>query len=198
MSAKAPTRGSSDALRERIGLADALRYDVAFHHESLVRHVARRASTSMSEYRIDYAAPNVDDLMAQVREQASGRAVADPNLPAVDRPDVILRLREHLDLDDARPYQLQRELRLDSGWNVAPEDIYASHAGLAGTMICAIRKLLRPLVKLFVNTDLPLHKQFKVNIGVAAALHDVMLENAALRTEVEALRARLDTLDASR
>lgn len=152
----------------------------------------------MSEYRIDYAAPNVDDLMAQVREQASGRAVADPNLPAVDRPDVILRLREHLDLDDARPYQLQRELRLDSGWNVAPEDIYASHAGLAGTLICAIRKLLRPLVKLFVNIDLPLYKQFKVNIGVAAALHDVMLENAALRTEVEALRARLDILDASR
>ena len=33
-----------------------------------------------------------------------------------------------------------------------------------------MRRLLRPLTKLFANTDLPLHKQFKVNIGVAAAL----------------------------
>ena len=152
----------------------------------------------MSEYRIDYDAPNVDDVMEQVRGHASGRASADPSLPAVDRADVILRLRDHLDLDEARPYQLQRELRLDTGWNVAPEDIYASHPGFAGTLISATRKLLRPLVKLFVNTDLPLHKQFKVNIGVAAALHDVMQENATLRAEMDALRARLDTPDTSR
>lgn len=152
----------------------------------------------MSEYRIDYDALNVDDVMEQVRRRAGRRASADPGLPAVDRADVILRLRDHLDLDDARPYQLQRELRLDTGWNVAPEDIYASHSGFAGTLISAIRRLLRPLVKLFVNTDLPLHKQFKVNIGVAAALHDLMQENAALRAEVDALRARLDTLDAAR
>jgi len=152
----------------------------------------------MSEYRIDYAALDVDDVMEQVRDHAGGRAGADPSLPAVDRADVVLRLRDHLDLDDARPYQLQRELRLDTGWNVAPEDIYTSHPGFAGTLISAVRRLLRPLVKLFVNTDLPLHKQFKVNIGVAAALHDVMQENATLRADVEALRERLDTPDASR
>ncbi len=152
----------------------------------------------MSEYRIDYDALNVDDVMEQVRQRASGRASVDPSLPAVDRADVILRLRDHLDLDDARPYQLQRELHLDTGWNVAPEDIYASHPGVAGTLISAIRRLLRPFVKLFVNTDLPLHKQFKVNIGVASALHDIMQENATLRGEVEALRARLDAPDASR
>ena len=152
----------------------------------------------MSEYRIDYDAVNVDDVMEQVRQHARGRVGADPSLPAVDRADVILRLRDHLDLDDARPYQLQRELRLDTGWNIAPEDIYASHPGLAGTLISATRKLFRPLVKLFANTDLPLHKQFKVNIGVAAALHDVMQENATLRAEVDGLRARLDASDAPR
>jgi len=152
----------------------------------------------MSDYSIDYDAVNVDDVMAQVRQHARGRASADPSLPAVDRADVILRLRDHLDLDEARPYQLQRELRLDTGWNVAPEDIYTSHPGIAGTLISATRKLFRPLVKLFANTDLPLHKQFKVNIGVAAALHDVMQENATLRAEVDALRARLDASDTSR
>jgi len=152
----------------------------------------------MSEYRIDYTAPDVDDVMVQVRYRASGRAAADPSLPSVDRADVILRLRDHLDLDDARPYQLQRELRLDTGWNVAPEDIYTSHPGFTGTLISAFRRLMRPLVKLFVNTDLPLHKQFKVNIGVAAALHDVMQENATLRAEVDALRERLDAPDAPR
>lgn len=149
----------------------------------------------MSEYRIDYAAPDVDDLMEQVRTRAQGRAGTDPRMPDVNRPDVILRLRDHLDLDDARPYRLQRELRLDTGWNVAPEDIYTSHPGVAGAVIAAVRRMLRPVVKMFANIDLPLHKQFKVNIGVAAALHELMQDNVALRAELDALRARMDDHD---
>jgi hypothetical protein len=152
----------------------------------------------MAEYRIDYNAIDVDDLMEQVRSNASRSGGDDPTLPAVDRGDVTLQLRDHLDLDDARPYQLQRELRLDTGWNVAPEDLLTSHPGLTGTLISGLRRLLRPIVKLFVNTDLPLHKQFKVNIGVAAALHELMQDNAALRAEVAALRARLDDNEAQR
>ncbi len=62
-------------------------------------------------------------------------------------------------------------------------------------IISTVRRLLRPLTKLFANTDLPLHKQFKVNIGVAAALHDLMQENAELQTRVEMLQKRLDKLD---
>ena len=151
----------------------------------------------MPDYRIDYARIDVDDLMEQVRERARGRTAADPSLPSVERPDVVLRLRDHLDMDDARPYQLQRELQLDTGWNVAPEDLYASHPSGAGRLISLIRKLLRPITKLFVNLDLPLHKQFKVNIGVAAALHDLMQDNMALRAELEQLRAQRHEGDAA-
>jgi hypothetical protein len=149
----------------------------------------------MSDYRIDYDRLDVEDVMEQVRERARGRAAADPTLPSVDRPDVSLRLRDHLDLDDTRPYRLQRELGLDTGWNVAPEDLYTSHPGFVGGLISSARRLLRPLTKLFANTDLPLHKQFKVNIGVAAALHDIMQENAELQARIELLQKRLDKLD---
>ncbi|NKB87507.1 MAG: hypothetical protein GKS06_04750 [Acidobacteria bacterium] len=152
----------------------------------------------MSDYRIDYDAINVDDLMEQVRAHAGKKASRDPQLPAVDRADVTLALRELIDLDDARPYQLQRELKLDTGWNVAPEDLVLSHPGPIGTLISAARKTLRPIVKLFANTDLPLHKQFKINIGVAATLHELMQDNAALRAEVAALRARVEGDEESR
>lgn len=165
---------------------------MAVHPAGLADFNAVRNFRSMSDYRIDYNAIDVDDLMSQVRARASGRAAADPTLPPVDRADVTLQLRDHLDLDDARPYQLQRELGLDTGWNVAPEDLYSSHPSFAGTVISAVRRLLRPITKLFINADLPLHKQFKTNIGVAAALHDLMQDNATLRAEVAALRERLD------
>jgi hypothetical protein len=151
----------------------------------------------MNDYRIDYAQIDVDDLMQQVRERARSTVAADPRLPAVDRADVVLRLRNHLDMDNTQPYELQRKLKLDSGWNVAPGDLYTSHPGGAGRLISIVRRVLRPITKLFVNLDLPLHKQFKVNIGVAAALHDLMQDNAVLRAEIEELRAQRDAPDAN-
>lgn len=174
---------------------DALQYGVRRSSSYARHHPAPPRDAAMADYRIDYAQIDVDDLMEQVRARAAQRVARDPALPTVDRADVTLRLRDHLDLDDALPYRLQQELGLDTGWNVAPEDLYVSHPGAVGSLISALRRLLRPVTKLFVNADLPLHKQFKTNIGVAAALHDLMQDNAALRAEVDSLRRRLDDLE---
>ena len=74
---------------------------------------------------------------------------------------------------------------------MAPEDLLTSHPGPVGTIISTVRRLLRPVLKLFANTDLPLHKQFKINIGVAATLHELMQENAELRAQLATLQAQL-------
>lgn len=142
-------------------------------------------------YRIDYANVDVVDLMEQVRERArrQAEAAADPDAVDVERRE---RLREWLDLDDERPYELQQQLGLEGDWNVTPEDLRASHPNLAGRVISIVRRLARPIVKLLVNLDLPLYKQFKVNLGVAAALDRLRRDNADLRRRLRELEGRLE------
>lgn len=146
-------------------------------------------------YRIDYDAPDVVDLMRQIRTRAAGETGAEPTLPgAATEPRA--RLRDWIELDDRRPWRIQEELGLGGSWNVSPEDLRASHPGPVGTLIGGIRAALRPVTKLLVNLDLPLYKQFKVNLGVASALRDLADDNDTLRRRVAALERRLEKLEA--
>ena len=146
-----------------------------------------------SQYRIDYDDIDVVDIVRQIRERAhGGRAL--PEHPAADEERFRSRLRAWLDAADARAFSVQRELGLEGAWNVSPEDLVTSRPGGLGRLIAAVRRLLRPLLKVAVNADLPLFKQFKVNIGVAGALHDLMRENEELRRTVGELREGLDAL----
>ncbi len=145
-------------------------------------------------YEIDYEHIDVARLMEQVRARAAARAGNEPTPSIVDSPDLLRRLRENLDLDDEQPYELQRTLRLAGDWNIAPDDLRASHDGPIGTLISTVRRLAHPLVKVLVNLDAPLHKQFKINLGMAHAIHELTLENAALHCRVQELSERIDEL----
>ncbi|HJO04601.1 MAG TPA: hypothetical protein QGG47_11565 [Acidobacteriota bacterium] len=145
-------------------------------------------------YEIDYEHIDVHELMEQVRARAAARSRHEPTPATADAPDLLQQLRDNLDLDDEQPYELQRALRLAGEWNVAPDDLRVSHDGPIGALITTVRRLARPLVKVFVNLDAPLYKQFKINLGMAHAIHQLMLENAALRCRVEELSERIDEL----
>lgn len=145
-------------------------------------------------YEIDYEHIDVARLMEQVRARAATRTGNEPTFPTVDSPDLLQRLRQNLDLDDEQPYELQRTLRLAGDWNIAPADLRASHDGPIGTLISTARRLARPLVKVLVNLDAPLHKQFKINLGMAYAIYELTLENAALHCRVQELSERIDEL----
>ena len=80
---------------------------------------------------------------------------------------------------------------------MSPEDLRTSHPGAVGQVIGGVRWLLRPFLKLLANLDLPLYKQFKVNLGLAAAVHDLLAENATLRRHVGELRRRVERLERS-
>lgn len=146
------------------------------------------------EYRIDYEAPDVLDIVRQVRERAAADAGGEPWLPSPDE-DPRTRLREWLLLDESRPAQLQQSLGLGGDWNVTPEDLRASHPGALGGIIGGMRRTLRPLLKVFANLELPLYKQFKANLGFAAALHDLMQENVELRRRLGELQRRVERLE---
>ena len=104
-------------------------------------------------------------------------------------------LQSYLVLDDERPYELQQTLGLGGDWNLSPNDLLASHSNPLGRLISGVRRLARPLVKFASNTDLPIFKQFKINLGLAAAVHDLLQETAALRARIHALSTRLEALE---
>lgn len=147
-------------------------------------------------YRIDYDTLDVDDLMRQVRDRARLGERQDARLPE-GPTDAGRRLRGYFDIDDHRPHQLQQSLGLTGAWNVSPEDLRASHPGPMGGLIVAIRRLAQPLTKLLANLDLPLHKQFKVNLGMASAVRDLIQDNDELRRQVAHLSRRVEALEGS-
>jgi hypothetical protein len=64
-----------------------------------------------------------------------------------------------------------------------------------GRLIGWARAFFRPFIKLVGNFDLPIYKQFKINLGVAEALHDSLQQTAELQARVEELSDRLERLE---
>ena len=148
--------------------------------------------------RIDYENLDVTDLMAQVRNRARGHDNAAGELPEVLEQRARARLRVAVDLDDHRPYDLQKALQLQGSWNVTPQDLVESRRRGSGSILSLVRRAARPFLKLFANFELPLYKQFKINLGVADLLHELVCRNAELEACVERLSRRLEELEAER
>ena len=72
------------------------------------------------------------------------------------------RVRLAVDLDDQRPYDLQKTLGLEGPWNVTPQDLLDSNRRGVGSVLAIIRRLARPVIKVFANLEVPLYKQFKI------------------------------------
>ena len=131
-------------------------------------------------YRIDYDDLDVVDLVSQIRARVERSSTELATLPATAGVDAG-RLWDHLVVPDAGLEGLRSSLDPPRDWNVGPEDLDTSHDGARGTLIRAVRRLARPLLKLVANAELPLYKQHKINLGFAAALRQLMEENARLR-----------------
>lgn len=83
----------------------------------------------------------------------------------------------------------------DAQWNYAfdPETLYRSSRGVAGRALEAVRRLLRPVQKLFWNPNpmiAALSRQSDLNRFSAHLLHNLVLELTRLSLEVQELRNR--------
>lgn len=155
-------------------------------------------SAATHGYRIDYDDLDVVDLVRQIRERVSHAATATASRPEAVEERVRRRLRTYVDLDERRPYELQESLGLLGSWNVRPEDLRESDRRGLGRLVGLARRTARPLLKSIANFELPLYKQFKINLGLAEAVHDLLRENADLRARVEELGQRVERLEADR
>jgi len=146
-------------------------------------------------YRIDYDDLDVDNLVDQIHDRVRREERSRGLPPQALEERIRDRLRTYLDLDDDRPYELQSTLQLEGPWNVGPDDLRSSSRRGLGRVIGLSRALFRPFTKLIGNLDLPIYKQFKINLGVAEALHDSMQQTAELQARVEELSDRLERLE---
>ncbi len=144
------------------------------------------------DYRIDYDHPDVEGLMQQIRKRVERRRTSSTSAGVAAAP--VRAIRERLELTDDHAFEVQRALDLAGDWNVSPEDLRTSHAGILGRIISACRRLARPALKLAVNADLPLYKQFKINLGVAGALDELRADNDALRQRLAELSSQVEDL----
>ncbi len=150
------------------------------------------------DYRIDYDNLDVADVVAQIRDRARRTDHGEADLPGVVAERARARVRAAVDLDDQRPYELQETLRLAGTWNVTPQDLVESKRRGAGSMLAAVRRLARPVIKLFANLELPLYKQFKINLGIADALNELLCRTSDLEARLGEATRRLEALEADR
>jgi len=108
------------------------------------------------------------------------------------------RVRAAVDLDEERPYELQRALHLEGTWNVTPQDLVGSNRRGAGSLLSVFRRVARPGLKVFANLELPLYKQFKINLGIADALHELLRRTTEIEARLEDMARRLESLEAGR
>ena len=155
-----------------------------------------RPQLSADDYRIDYDELDVADLVAQIRDRSRTAGGDDANLPYVVEERARARLRAAVDLDDQRPYDLQKKLHLEGTWNVTPQDLVESKRRGAGSALVGVRRLARPVRKLLGNFELPLYKQFKINLGMADALNELLCRTADLEARLDDLTRRLEALEA--
>lgn len=149
-------------------------------------------------YRIDYDDLDVADLVSQIRERARRGSGASADSPDVVEERARARVRAAVDLDDQRPYELQRALHLEGAWNVTPQDLVESKRRGSASLVAAVRRLARPAIKVFANLELPLYKQFKINLGVADALNELLCRTAELEARVDGMARRIEELEARR
>lgn len=185
----------------------------------------------MSEFSVRADSVNVEEIMRQIRARVKEKRGADYTEDEI-RELASVKLERFLDplavrsglLDE---YRRQRSTTSLLGIEAAPdlygfdaETMYASSRGAAGRMLRAIRKLLNPVLKLFINPNPLIHVMnmqtslngyftrsiarvsdhlqqrdalnFEVLNNVVVELTRLSIENRNLKMRVESLNTRLD------
>jgi hypothetical protein len=105
------------------------------------------------------------------------------------------RLDAVLDAHDFNPDLIKDFRAHPAAWNFRfdPETIYRSSRGGVGTLLGAVRRLLRPLQKLFWNPNpmiYALSRQSDLNNYYVHLLHNLALELTRLNLEIQDLKNR--------
>lgn len=130
-------------------------------------------------------------ILAAIEAKKRSGLVSDAELAALQERglDPVLRGGE------LRGTLLEELQARDGEWNYSfdPETVYRSSRGAVGQALETIRRLLRPIQKLFWNPNpmiSALSRQSDLNRYSAHLLHNLVLETTRLNLELQELRSR--------
>jgi hypothetical protein len=157
----------------------------------------------MPDFNVRSDSVNVEQIMEQIRARIREKRGVDYTEQQI-RELAAVKLEKFLDPRGVRSDLLNEFRRGDPDPNYAFEDdtLFRSTRGVIGL----IRRLLRPVLKLFFNPN-PLihvlHMQSKINERTAARhqlyyelIHNLVVETTRLGIEVKNLKMRVESLDA--
>jgi len=105
-----------------------------------------------------------------------------------------VRLRSYADEARIDDKVLGRLLGPSHDWNIAADYlIRTTRRGLAGRLLVLVKRLVRPLVRLY--TDHVLNRQAQLNLYFFHLLRNTIRDTARLQVELQALRNRCEALE---
>jgi hypothetical protein len=143
-----------------------------------------------SDGRVDVAA-----VMARIREKIRGRR--DLGLYTEEEVEELSALKLQAFADDAGidPELLARLMAPNHNWNISTDYRIETHrSGLGARLIVALKKAVRPWIRLY--TDQPLSRQAQINLYLHYLCHNLVRELVRLQVEHAALRNRFEALRA--
>src|SRR5207245_8777184 len=100
---------------------------------------------------------------------------------------IAVRLRAWGEEAKIDPQLIERLLGPSHDWNIAADYLIRSHrGGLSAGAIVALKKLVRPAVRLY--TDHIMKRQAQLNLYFYHLLHNSIRETARLQVELQALK----------
>jgi hypothetical protein len=153
----------------------------------------------MSDQPAARAAKTVDvvEIMREIRESIQRKRAA--GVYTDEEVDALAELRLRTFGEEAKidPKLLDRLLGPTHDWNITTDYlIRTTRSGPAAKTLLAVKKAVRPVVRLY--TDHILKRQAQINLYFAHLLHNDIRETARLQLEVQALRARVEALEKER
>jgi hypothetical protein len=136
---------------------------------------------------------DVAEVMSRIREKIRGRR--DLGLYTDEEVEELAALKLQAFADDAGidPELLARLMAENHNWNISTDYRIETHRrGLGARLVVALKKLVRPWIRLY--TDHPLSRQAQINLYLHYLGHNLVREIVRLQVETAALRNRVETL----
>ncbi|MBI2571526.1 MAG: hypothetical protein HYV63_31335 [Candidatus Schekmanbacteria bacterium] len=132
----------------------------------------------------------MEEIRAEIRRKRAAGIYTDAEIEDLARQ----RLQILCEPGEIGAELLDRIWAPGQGWNISPDYAIRTHRpGLAGQLIVLLKKVVRPLIRLY--TDHILYRQAQLNLYSLHLLHNVVREVTKLEVERARLSHRVEVLE---
>ena len=137
---------------------------------------------------------DVADVMARIRERIRGQRESGQYTDDEVGELHALKLQAFADEAEVDPELLGRLMAADHNWNISTDYRIESHReGLEGRLVVFLKKLARPVIRLY--TDHPLSRQAQINQYLLHLAHHLARDLVRLQLENTSLKNRCEALE---